>query len=91
MACVSLNGVTQLLDFQNVVQVVSWVLFCDRKQIVLQVLICVGLELTEKDYVLIILEREVEAQGVHVCHWRLIFIVVLIIREALRVILVICL
>ena len=61
MARVSLNGVTQLSDFQDVVQVVGWVLFGYRKQIVLQVVIGVWLELAEKDYVLIVLEREVEA------------------------------
>ena len=91
MASVSLYGVAQLLDFQDVVQIVSRVLFCNRKQIVFQVLISVGLELAEKYYILIILEREIEAQSVKVRHWRLIFVVVLITRETLRVILVICL
>lgn len=79
MASVALNGVTQLLDFKDVVQVVGRVLFCDREQIVLQVLICVRLELAEKYYVLIIRKRKVEAQCVEVYHWRLILFVVLII------------
>jgi hypothetical protein len=47
--------------------------------------------LTEEDYVLIVIEWEIETQSIKVGHRRIILVIILIVRKPLRIILVICL
>jgi hypothetical protein len=56
VASVSLKGVAQLLNFQNTIEIVLRILLGQRKQVVFQIFVSVGLKLTEEDYVLIVIE-----------------------------------
>jgi hypothetical protein len=64
VTCVPFDGIAQFLYFQNIIQVLCRVFLGQWKEVIFQVLRGVGLKLAEKHYILIIVKREVETQGI---------------------------